>query len=387
MSFVRGKPCLLPLLIAACASSPSQGGGTTGASRSDAGTGTTTTRVDGGSGSSTTPLADDDGLLPTTSVWRSTNEWYRNVDSAPVVEHSAEMIGEMQMWGKTGAFQIDYAFDVLDATGGTPVHFPTGDESDDVLVPIPAQGSIEGDHAYDACPDGADCHLLVVDRAALKLYEVYGAHRNGTTWTGAVSLWQLDKTYPRANRGQGCTSADAAGLAITPGLIGYRETKHGTIAHALRFTFPNARIRGVLNQSSPNVAYPASHGTKATASSNGPPYGARLRLKIDANDPRVKSPGGRAVVDALHHYGMILADGGDIPLLAESVKSTHDTDATATWDGLLESHDIDFLTPADFEVLAIPKDHPGGAAGWYASRADYEGQLHEPLGCNGIVQP
>ena len=342
---------------------------------------------DGGVGSSPTDVADDDGLLPTTSVWRSTNEWYRNVDDAPVVEHSAEMIAEMRMWGKTGLFQVDYAFNVLDATGGVTVHFPTDPESDDVAVPVPAQGYIEGDNAYDACPDGDDCHLLVVDRAAQKLYEVYGTHRNGSTWTGAVSLWQLDKTYPRANRGQGCTSADAAGLAITPGLIGYRETKRGTIAHALRFTLPNARIRGKLNESIPNVAYPASHGSKIAESSNGPPYGARLRLKIDASDPRVKSPGGKAVVNALHHYGMVLADGGDIPLLAESVKVTHDTDATATWDGLLESHDIDFLTPADFEIIAIPKDRPGGAAGWYASRADYEGQLQPPLGCNGIVQP
>ena len=376
---------MLALVVASCSSSSD--GASPDATKNGAG-GSTSTGGDGGT--STTPGgggADDDGLLPTTSVWRSTNEWYRNVDDAPVVEHSAEMISEMAKWGDSGKFQVDYAFNVLDATGGTLVHFPTDDESDDVAVPVPAKGYIEGDNAYDACDADEDCHLLVIDRPAMKLYEVFHAHKNGNVWEGALSLWQLDKTYPRANRGQGCTSADAAGLAITPGLIGYRETKRGTIAHALRFTFPNARIRGKAGTSQPNVVYPASHGSKAGESANGPPYGARLRLKIDANDPRVTSPGAKAVVSALHHYGMILADGGKIPLLAESVKVAHDADATATWDSLLDPQDVAFLTPNDFEILAIPKDHPGGAAGWYSSRADFEGQLHEPLGCNGIVQP
>jgi hypothetical protein len=46
------------------------------------------------------------------------------------------------------------------------------------------------------------------------------------------------------------------------------------------------------------------------------------------------------------------------------------------------------LRPTDFEIIAIPKADPSQPdAGWYQTKADYEGQLHEPLGCNGIVQP
>jgi hypothetical protein len=46
------------------------------------------------------------------------------------------------------------------------------------------------------------------------------------------------------------------------------------------------------------------------------------------------------------------------------------------------------LRPTDFEIIAIPKADPSQPdGGWYQTKADYEGQLHEPLGCNGIVQP
>jgi serine/threonine-protein kinase len=375
LSKLRASIVLLALVPAAACSSSNGGDG---APR------------DGGAsdGSSTTGPVSPDAVIPTDSIWRSTSEWYRPIDGAPTAEHSSEMIGALARWGTSGVFQIDFGFSILDGQGATPVTFPAEEEADEVPIPIPSRGYVEGDYAYDACPDGEDCHVLVVDRGANKLFEVYQAHKSGSAWTGFVALWQLDKTYPRQNRGQGCTSADAAGLPIAPGLIGYRETKNGSIDHALRFIVRNQYIRGVVgDRNVPNVAYPASHGTTAGAAATGVPYGGRLRLKISESDPRVQSPGAKAVVRALRQYGMILADGGNIPLTAESVRVHADADPTATWEGLLGPRDLGFIQPSDFEVVAIPKDRPGGTPGWYATRAEYEGDLKKPLGCAGIAQP
>ncbi len=374
-------------------SSSGASGGTSGASGGTSGSGTSggTSGASGGtSGTSGGPIGEDDGLIPTTSIWRTTTEWYRPIGDAPVAASSSEMIGALQQWGTTGVFQIDFSFNVLDGTGAPKVTFPEDDEADAVPVPIPAKGYIEGDNAYPDCPGGDDCHLIVVDRGASQLFEVYHADHSGGPWTGSSFFWKLDKTYPRTNRGLGCTSADAAGLPITPGLIGYKETKKGAINHALRFIMRNDFIRGVSgNRNVPNVVYPASHGSTAGSAANGIPYGGRLRLKktISDTDPRLTTPGAKALVRALQTYGMILADGGNIPLVAESVKVHQDANAAETWDGLLEPRDVGFIKPSDFEVIAIPKDNPAGAAGWYESKADYEAQLQKPLGCAGVVQP
>lgn len=335
----------------------------------------------------------DDGLVPGDSVWRTTSEWYRPIDTAPVAETSGEMIAALKTWGLTDLFQIDFSFDVLDGAGAPKVTFPAppDGEGDVVPVPVPTKGWIEGDHDYGSCPGGEDCHLVVFDRPAARLYEVYQAHKSGSAWTGIVTMWKLDRSYPRTNRGAGCTSADAAGMAIAPGLVGYRETKKGTIPHALRFIVRNEYIRGVAgDKNTPNVVYPASHGSTAGSAAAGIPYGGRLRLKatISETDPRITTPGGRALVRALKTYGMILSDGGNLPLVAESVKPYADANPAETWNGLLGPRDLAFLRPSDFEVVAIPKGDPTQpAAGWYQTKAEYLGQLKKPLGCTGIVQP
>lgn len=369
------------------ASTSSSGGSSSGSSGASSGSSGASS---GTSGSSGTPPGDDEGLIPITSPWRKSMEWYRAIDKAPVAEHSAQMIGALRQWGTTGIFQVDFSFNVLDGAGAPKVTFPPDDESDNVPVPVPNTGYIEGDYAYGACPGGEDCHLVILDRGASRLYEVYQANKSGSSWEGFPNMWQLDKDYPRSNRGQGCTSADAAGLPIAPGLIGYRETKKGAINHALRFIIRNEFIRGVAgDRNVPNNVYPASHGSMAGNSTVGVPYGARLRLKttISDTDPRIKTPGARAVVKALQTYGMILADGGNIPLTAESVRVHADANPAETWEGLLEPRDLGFIKPTDFEIIAIPKSNPTGPDGWYQSKAEYEAQMKKPLGCQGIVQP
>jgi hypothetical protein len=361
------------------------GGGGTSGGESTSGGQNTSGGTSGSTSGSTPGGGGDQHLIPPGSTWRKTMEWYRAIDTAPVAEHSGQMIGALAQWGTTGIFQIDYGISVLDGTGAQKVRFPTQEETDSDPVPIPAKGYIEGDFGYSDCPAGEDCHLLVLDKGANRLFEIYQANKSGAQWNGFLATWKMDKNYPRTNRGLGCSSADAAGLPIVPGLIGYKETKAGAINHALRFIIRNEYIR-----SAPNAVYPASHGTTAASSPGGVPYGGRLRLKktITENDPRIKTPGAKALLRALQKYGMILADGGNIPLVAESVRVYKDANPAETWDGVLGPRDLGFIKPSDFEVIAIPKDNPSAPnAGWYQTRGDYEAQLEDPLGCRAIVQP
>jgi serine/threonine-protein kinase len=147
--------------------------------------------------------------------------------------------------------------------------------------------------------------------------------------------------YPPHERGEQCTSADAAGLPITPLLFDADEVAAGEIRHAIRFILPNDRIRHVT------YVRPAAHATRAASGgADSPPYGARLRLRPDFPLDSLPNDGARTVARALQRYGMILADGGNVALTARSDRHTR-----AKWDGLLDSHDLAAITPADFEMV------------------------------------
>ena len=117
-----------------------------------------------------------------------------------------------------------------------PVRFDYADESDQRSVPVPPNAPIEGGRNADG-----DRHVLVVDKTACKLYELFDAHPldAGRSWhAGSGATWDL-----RSNRlrPKGWTSTDAAGLPILPGLARYDEVAPGAILHALRFTAPRTR--------------------------------------------------------------------------------------------------------------------------------------------------
>ena len=101
-------------------------------------------------------------------------------------------------------------------------------------------------------------------------------------------------------RPDGWTSADAAGLPILPGLVRYDEAVTGTINHALRFTAPRTRRAYV---------WPARHYASSLTDPNLPPMGQRFRLRADF-DISGFSPINQAILRALKHYGMFLADNG-----------------------------------------------------------------------------
>ena len=119
---------------------------------------------------------------------------------------------------RTAAYGIPY--NVVDAATSPARRSSssTPSESDKVGYPIPAQPKIEG---------GSDRHLLMVDKDACKLYELYAAVKTSTGWkAGSGAVWDLRSN---ALRPDGWTSADAAGLPILPGLVRYDEVAAGAI--------------------------------------------------------------------------------------------------------------------------------------------------------------
>jgi serine/threonine-protein kinase len=248
-------------------------------------------------------------------------------------------------WGNSNTMQIDFSIEVLTADGSAPHETFTenGDwaspDCDDAAVPVPAGGNLEGNPGY-ACNDGGDCHLLVDATAEGKLYEVYEADIEGSSFTaGCLAVWNLGEAYGDSLRGDQCTSADAAGYPIAPLLFTADEVASGHIDHAIRFILPNNRVRRGFTR-------PATHGSSTTGGTATPPYGVHLRLRSDYPIDSLPSEGAKVVARAMQKYGMYHADGGNIALTARS-----DARTTAKWSGLLDSHDLSALKVSDFEVI------------------------------------
>jgi serine/threonine-protein kinase len=74
--------------------------------------------------------------------------------------------------------------------------------------------------------------------------------------------------------------------------------------------------------------------------------GAHLRLKASYDISQL-SPAAQVVARALQKYGMYLADGGNIPLTAQSDQDT----ATKYSDVGFDSHSMFPLKATDFEVV------------------------------------
>ena len=83
--------------------------------------------------------------------------------------------------------------------------------------------------------DDSDRHVLIVDKTNNTLYELYNVWYNGTMWEAGSGAFFDMNTNDR--RPEGWTSADAAGLAILPGLVRYDEyAGPAEIRHAFRVT-------------------------------------------------------------------------------------------------------------------------------------------------------
>jgi serine/threonine-protein kinase len=269
-----------------------------------------------------------------------------DVSAVPKAASSASTIAALAAaggWGNGNKMQIDFDLDVLTASASTPkrTFTPTDDffspDCDQSAVPVPVGGNLEGETGY-ACTGDGDCHLLVVDPAGGKLYEMWRANMTSTFQGGCLAVWSTGTAYGTGLRGNQCTSADAAGFPISPLLFTADEVKAGHIDHAIRFILPNDRVKR-------GFVHPATHGTSTGGGASAPSYGVHLRLRADypiANLP----PGAQVVARAMQKYGMYHADGGNIALTADSDRHT-----TAKWAGLLGPTDLSALKVTDFEVI------------------------------------
>jgi hypothetical protein len=245
-------------------------------------------------------------------VFPSDNYWNTPVDSLPVHASSAAWVASIGTatklhpdWGNVLSDNYGIPFTTVGvAQASVPIVFdPNGyaDESDPGPMPIPPAAPIEGGAASNG-----DRHVIVVDTGNCVLYELYYAFpvNGGTSWR-VYSSARFD-LRSNALRPAGWTSADAAGLAIFPGLVRWEEVVGGEIAHAIRFTA--SRIWG-RNNGQPYWLWPARHWSGSGTDPNTPPMGARFRLKasfdISGFDPRTQ-----VILRAFRKYGLVLADGG-----------------------------------------------------------------------------
>ena len=175
-------------------------------------------------------------------------------------------------------------------------------QSDPGPYPVPSDAPIEG-YKPGGGKIGGDRHVLVIDKDANRLYEMFGAAPVGDgTWNAeSGAIFHLDSDDVRPTARPGWTSADAAGLPIFPGLARYEEAAAGLIPHALRFTVAQTRRAYVL---------PANHWASSDPSRNLPPMGMRVRLKASYRIPAGFSAETRTILTALKTYGMFVADNG-----------------------------------------------------------------------------
>jgi len=262
--------------------------------------------------------------------------WNVPVDDLPVDARSADYISTI---GTTSHLHPDFGsgtwqgspigipYNVVNnAVPRKTVIFGYDDESDPGPYPIPANPLVEGGTACTG-----DCHILMLQTDEKKLYELYAAHKlpNGTWSAGSGAIFDLTKYDLRPD---GWTSADAAGLAMLPGLVRYEEVAAGEITHAIRFTAEDTKRAYI---------WPARHFASSITDPRYPPMGQRFRLKASF-DTSGYGPQSRVVLEALKKYGIILSDNGGNWFISGVPDERWDND---------DLNDLKDLKGSDFEAV------------------------------------
>jgi hypothetical protein len=285
------------------------------------------------------------GSLAGLQVFPTDNWWNRDVSSATVPMNSDAVIDFIGRDKPLHAdFGTTFGIPYIEVEGDQPklpVTFLYDDESDHgapglpLGYPIPevaqyVPGYVEGGVAGGGT--SGDRHILMVDRDHNVLFELYAARFSNGAWSaGSGAIFDLTSN---AMRPDGWTSADAAGLAILPGLVrGDEVFDAGVITHALRFT-----VRGTKG-----YVFPASHdATSGPGGDARPPLGLRVRLKPSV-DPDTFAAPAAVIVRAMQKYGLILADNGS-DWFVTGVPDPR-------WDDELMHDELARITGDDFEVV------------------------------------
>ncbi|MEZ4300831.1 MAG: hypothetical protein R3B70_38210 [Polyangiaceae bacterium] len=236
------------------------------------------------------------------TVFPASHFWNKDISNEPVDPRGYKYIESVGLdtplhadfsapepWSKKIGYGIPYQY-VSGDQKKVPVEMKWASESDPGPYPIPDNPLIER---------GDDRHILMIDKDNWVLYELYEARLEGGKWkasSGAIFDLKSTKSRPA-----GWTSADAAGLAIFPGLVRADEViEQGAIRHALRFT---------VKVTQKAYVWPASHYASKKEDPDLPPMGMWVRLKssfaIDGFSPNIQ-----VILTALKKHGMILADNG-----------------------------------------------------------------------------
>lgn len=276
--------------------------------------------------------------------------WHQDIRSAPLHAQSASMIATLVGlggWGNGNRMAIDFSLHVFhDAPPDTPLHpvvaspangyYAPDCEALPATMPVPAGAAFEGQSGLSCNPASADCHLLV--QQGNTLYEIYNGNLvGGNIQAMCLAVWDLSALHPPENRGDHCTSADAAGFPIAPllvnadGIAALLANPDGDLGHAIRFILPNARMASDVSLGGVGgrlYVRPASHAGGPSGPATSVPYGARLRLRGDF-DMTGYNAAARVVLRTMQRYGIVLSDGGNIALTFESDRHT-----TTTWSAL-----------------------------------------------------
>lgn len=307
------------------------------------------------------------GPLP---LFPSNNWWNLDVSAAPLDPSSAAFVSFIgaakglhpDFGGDSSPAPEIYGFPWIVVSGAEPLEILTFDYADESDVgapgrppgyPIPAEAKTQSKWIEGGYPGnvsvGGDKHMLVVDRDNRVLFETFNTRFNSALnrWeAGSGAIFPLDSNQRRPD---GWTSADAAGLAILPGLIRYDEVYgQDPIRHAFRFTV----------RATNGYVYPASH--RAGSAAGALPMGARLRLKSSKDISGYAAPV-QKIFQAMKTYGLIVADNGSDMY----VQGTYDT----RWDNGLLNPAFGSLHASDFEVVHLgwqpPSLPPAGPLAFY----------------------
>ena len=295
------------------------------------------------------------------------NWWNLDVSSWPVDSNSASFISFINnggtrrlhpdFGGNAGSGYAIYGMPYAVVTSVTnadlkAVQFDYTDESDGVdhstntsfpFYPIPSEAITQsywiegGDPGNVDLRSSEDRHLLIVDKDRNYLYELYNVFYNTTQgkWFAGSGVFFDMNTNNR--RPDGWTSADAAGLAILPGLVRYDEVYDPNVTeirHAFRVTV----------RATNGYVYPASHRAGSTVGAL--PMGARLRLKASVDiTQRTSDPNIQKIFRAMQKYGLIVADNGSDMYIT----GTYDT----RWNNDIVNPAFANLSASDFEVIQL----------------------------------
>ncbi len=305
----------------------------------------------GGSSSAGVQLTDDFGgrrLLP------DDNWWNQDISGAPIDPQSSAYIDYI---GRSRTSHPDfgpppYGIPYIGVGGDqprVPITFTAyGNESDsgfgaEAGYPIPPAAATQPNYIEGGVAGGGssgDRHLLIVDRDRWLLFELFA-----TRWNASAQRWEAGSgavfnLSSNSRRPEGWTSADAAGLAILPGLVRLDEATRGPIRHALRVTV----------RATNGYVWPASH--RAGSSPGALPMGARLRLKASKNLSGYAAPIQR-IFRAMQRYGLIVADNGSDMYISGAVDTR--------WNNDILNPAIRGLTANDFEVITRGWQPPASA--------------------------